>query len=107
MKYSKINILLILYILSSCSMQKNVIQGVCDKEKAKQQAIMHYNKLNKENYKFKVNQITENNLFYFIEIVIDQEIKENDGVQTMVLGGGCMYTIEKSTCKIIKVKGYE
>jgi|GEM_PF-4794446 len=88
-------------------MQNNVTQGFCDKENAKQQATMHYNKSNKEKYKFKVNQITEDSLYFFIEIVIDEEIKENNGIVTMVLGGGSMYTIEKSTCKIIKVIGYE
>lgn len=100
--------------INSCSFNKNAMQtsnNNCNIKTAEKTALEHFGKHNKEGYKFRVNKIEQDDLYYFVEILLDEDIKEKiegkDTLITMVVGGGAKYTIDKKTCKIAKVEGYE
>ena len=115
MGMSKLIPLLFLFAIGCRLTMKNTIQvpyGECSKENAEKIALHRYDtKGNKSGYDIEVNKTIQHSANYFVEIypVFETKYEVIDGETevTMLAGGGALYTIDKKTCKIVDIVGYE
>ena len=89
-----------------------VPDGECCKENAEKIALHFYNtKGNKSGYDLEVRESEEDSSNYFVEIhpifETRYELIDGDSLITILAGGGAMFTIDKKTCKIENIDGYE